>query len=68
MDSNKKLLLLTGLVLFIISAIYIASASVPNTAMPAILFPLSILGLLFGLGFIVWAVLWILLSRTKILK
>jgi hypothetical protein len=37
------------------SAAYIAQASVPTTAVPAMLFPLSILGLLFGTGCIVWS-------------
>lgn len=68
MNSDQKLLLIGGTVVAVISAFYIASSTVPATPKAAVLFPLSILGILFGVGFVIWGLSWILLEKFKVLK
>ncbi len=68
MNQDQKLLLISGAALFAASAAYLMGAGIPQTPLPATLFPLSIIGLFFGFGFILWAAGWIGLERLEVLK
>lgn len=61
-------MLIGGAVLVVLSAFYIAASSIPNTPSTALLFPLSILGVLFGIGAMIWSISWILLEKFNLLK
>ncbi len=67
MRGEQKTLLITGAVLIVFGALYLSQASVPTTLVPAMLFPLSILGIFFGAVFILWGAGWFGLERAGFL-
>ncbi len=67
MNQDQKTLMIAGAVLIILSAVYLASAQVPQTPTAAMLFPLSILGLFFGVVFLIWSAAWIGLEKTNLI-